>query len=116
MTSTSEHAVTVLISRQVKHGCETEFERVMNQIMAVAATFDGHLGAQLIRPGDEQGVYDSLYHIVLAFDNEPNLKGWQNSPARSLGLSAAEPFIEGQELCCRRPKTEPLIEVVPTQN
>lgn len=61
MTSTSEHAVTVLISRQVKQGCETDFERVMAQIIAVAATFKGHLGAQLVRPGDEQGVYDSLY-------------------------------------------------------
>lgn len=98
MTSTSEHAVTVLISRQVKQDCEAEFERVMDQIIAVAATFKGHLGAQLVRPGDEQGVYDSLYHIVLAFDNESNLKIWQNSPARSLGLAAAAPFIEGQAL------------------
>lgn len=98
MTSTSEHAVTVLISRQVKPGCESEFERVMNQIMAVAATFKGHLGAQLVHPGDEQGAYDSLYHIVLAFDSESNLTIWQNSPARSLGLAAAAPFIEGQEL------------------
>jgi len=98
MTSTSEHAVTVLISRQVKHGCDAEFERLMGQIIAVAATFKGHLGAQLVRPGDEQGVNDSLYHIVLAFDSEANLKDWQGSPARSLGLAAAAPYIEGQEL------------------
>lgn len=98
MTSTSEHAITVLISRQVKQGCEAEFERVMQQIIAVAATFKGHLGAQLVRPGDEQEVSDSLYHVVLAFDNESNLKTWQSSPARSLGLAAAAPFIEGQTL------------------
>jgi antibiotic biosynthesis monooxygenase (ABM) superfamily enzyme len=98
MTSTSEHAVTVLISRQVKPGCEAEFERLMDQIIAVAATFKGHLGAHLVRPGDEQGVNDTLYHIVLAFDSEDNLKDWQGSPARSLGLAAAAPFIEGQEL------------------
>ena len=98
MTTTSEHAVPVLISRQVKPGCEADFERVMDQIISVSATFKGHLGAQLVRPGDEQGVYDSLYHIVLAFDNEANLKNWQDSPARSLGLAAAAPFIEGQTL------------------
>ena len=98
MTSTAEHAVTVLISRQVKQDCEVEFERLMGQIIAVAATFKGHLGAQLVKPGDEQGVNDSLYHIVLAFDSEANLKDWQSSPARSLGLAAAAPFIEGQEL------------------
>jgi antibiotic biosynthesis monooxygenase (ABM) superfamily enzyme len=54
MISTSKHAVTVLINRQVKQGCEVEFERLMEQIFAVAATFKRHLGAQLVRPGDEQ--------------------------------------------------------------
>ena len=98
MTSTAEYAVTVLISRQVKQGCEAEFERVMDQIMAVTTTFKGYLGAHLVRPGEEQGVNDSLYHIVLAFDSEANLKIWHNSPARSLGLAAASPFIEGQAL------------------
>jgi antibiotic biosynthesis monooxygenase (ABM) superfamily enzyme len=98
MTPTTEHAVTVLISRQVKPGCEEQFERLMEQIIAVASTFKGHLGAQLVHPGDEQGVNDSLYHIVLAFDSDANLKHWQESPARSLGLAAAAPFIEGQEL------------------
>lgn len=98
MTFTFEHAVIILISRLVKQGCAAEFERVMDQIMAVTATFKGYLGAQLVRPGEEQGVYDSRYHIVLAFDSENNLKIWQNSPARSLGLAAAAPFIEGQAL------------------
>jgi antibiotic biosynthesis monooxygenase (ABM) superfamily enzyme len=98
MTTSSEHAVTVLISRQVKQGCAADFERVMEKIIGVSATFKGHLGAQLVRPGDEQGVYDSLYHIVLAFDSASSLKDWQDSPARSLGLAAAAPFIEGQTL------------------
>lgn len=98
MTSTSEHAVTVLISRRVKQGFEVQFERVMTQIISVAASFEGHLGAQLVRPGDEQGAYDSLYHIVLAFDSEAHLKLWQDSPARALGLAAAAPFIEGEAL------------------
>jgi len=68
----------------------------MEQIIAVASTFSGHLGSQLVRPGDEYGVDDSLYHVVLAFDNKDNLNAWQNSPARSLGLAAAAPYIDGQ--------------------
>lgn len=91
-------AVTVLISRQVKPGCEAEFERVMDQIIATAATFKGYLGAHLVRPGDEQGVNDSLHHVVMAFDSDASLETWQNSPARALGLAAAAPFIEGQAL------------------
>jgi hypothetical protein len=74
MISTNEHAVTVLISRQVKPGCETEFEHVMEQIISAATSFKGYLGAQLVRPGEEQGVNDTLYHVVLAFDSEFNLK------------------------------------------
>jgi len=95
MSNSADHAVTVLISRRVTPGCEAEFERVMDQIMAVAGTFRGHLGSQLVRPGDEQGVEDSLYHVVLAFDNKENLAAWQSSPARALGLAAAAPHIEG---------------------
>ena len=91
-------AVTVLISRQVKPEYGVEFERVMDQIIATAATFKGYLGAHLVRPGDEQGVNDSLHHVVMAFDSGANLDLWQNSPARSLGLAAAAPFIEGQAL------------------
>lgn len=95
MISSADHAVTVLISRRVTPGREAEFERVMGQIIAVAGTFPGHLGSQLVRPGDEQDVEDSLYHVVLAFDNKNNLDAWQSSPARSLGLAAAAPYIEG---------------------
>lgn len=91
----NEHAVTVLISRQVKRGCDTDFERVMAQIIAVAADFPGHLDAQLVSPGEDQDVNDSLYHIFLAFDSDSNLMHWQSSPARALGLAAAAPYIEG---------------------
>jgi antibiotic biosynthesis monooxygenase (ABM) superfamily enzyme len=77
MPPTPDHAVTVLVSRQVKQGCEADFEKVMDQIIAVASTFQGYLGTQLVRPGEEQGVNDSLYHIVLAFDSATHLKDWQ---------------------------------------
>lgn len=95
MISPADHAVTMLISRRVTPGREAEFEHVMGQIIAVAGTFRGHLGSQLVRPGDEQDVEDSLYHVVLAFDSKNNLDAWQSSPARSLGLAAAAPYIEG---------------------
>lgn len=88
-------AVTVLISRKTKLGCEPEFERVMGELISAASAFKGYLGAQLVRPGEEEGVNDSFFHIVLAFDSEVNLKAWQESPARALGWAAAAPYIEG---------------------
>ena len=92
----SEHAVTVLISRNVKAGCEADFERVTDTLMQVAAGFPGYLGAQLVHPGEDPEVEDTMYHIVLAFDQQSNLDAWHKSPERSLGLAAAASFIEGE--------------------
>jgi antibiotic biosynthesis monooxygenase (ABM) superfamily enzyme len=95
MTPAPEQAVTVLISRRVKPGHEVEFDRLSQQLMAVAATFAGHLGAQLVRPSDEPDSEDGLYHVVLAFASRVSLDAWQHSPARALGLTALAPHIEG---------------------
>lgn len=95
MSHPADHAVTVLVSRRVKAGCEADFERVAGQLLELSAQAPGYLGSQLMHPGEEPGVDDSLYHVVLAFDNQANLDVWQNSTERALGLAAAEPYIEG---------------------
>jgi len=91
----SEHAVTVLISRNVRAGCEADFERVTSALMQAASGFEGYLGAQLVHPGDDPEVEDAMYHIVLAFDSQAHLDGWHDSPERIRGLAATAPFIEG---------------------
>jgi uncharacterized protein len=91
----SEHAVTVLISRNVKSGCEADFERVIATLMQVATRFDGHLGAQLVHPGDDPEVQDAMHHVVMAFDSQAHLDAWHDSPERQLGLAATAPYIEG---------------------
>lgn len=91
----SEHAVTVLISRNVKPGCEADFERVCATLVQVASNFEGFLGAQLVHPGDDPEVQDSLYHVVLAFDSQAHLDAWHDSPERELGLAASLPLIDG---------------------
>lgn len=92
----SEHAVTVLISRNVKAGCEADFERVTLALIQIAGRFKGYLGAQLVHPGDDPEVEDTMYHVVLAFDHQANLDTWNHSAERAQGLLAAAPFIEGQ--------------------
>lgn len=95
MSQPPEQAVTVLISRRVKPGHEEEFERLSRQLMAVAASFQGYLGSQLVQPGEEPDSEEGLYHVVLAFESRASLDAWQNAPARSLGLTALAPHIEG---------------------
>jgi antibiotic biosynthesis monooxygenase (ABM) superfamily enzyme len=91
----SEHAVTVLISRNVKPGCEFDFERTTANLMQTASRFDGYLGAQLIRPGEDPDVQDTMYHVVLAFDNQAHLDTWHHSAERQRGLATADPYIAG---------------------
>jgi uncharacterized protein len=82
----------------VKPGYEAEFERLMEQFIDAAANFPGCLGAQLVHPGDEVDVEDSLYHAVLAFENPDSLHAWQNSSERLQWLTEASAYIEGQAM------------------
>ncbi len=88
-------AVTVLVTRRIKPGSEAAFEKLMADMIRAAQEFDGHLGAQLVRPGDQPGSEPGLYHVVFAFDTQQHLQLWQDSPARALGLAAMEPLVEG---------------------
>lgn len=99
----SEHAVTVLISRNARAGCEADFERVTAALMRAASGFQGYLGAQLVHPGGDPEVEDTMYHIVLAFDSQAHLDAWHGSSERKWGLAATAPFIEGGE-----PKVKPV--------
>ena len=94
-TATHPGAVTVLVTRRIKPGQEATFEKLMGDMLRAAQQFDGHLGAQIVRPGDQPGSEPGLYHVVFAFDTQQHLQAWQESPARSLGLAALEPLVEG---------------------
>lgn len=96
ITPDSRAPVTVLVTRRVKAGHEAAFERTMADMMAAAATFPGHLGGQLVLPGEEGGDEPDLYHVIFAFDSTEHLTAWQQSPTRSLGLAAVAPHTEGE--------------------
>lgn len=98
MNKLQNHAVMMLVSRRVKSGYESEFERVMENFIDTATNFSGCLGAQLMHPGDEVGVEDNLYHAILAFENQNCLRAWKNSPERFKGLTATADYIESQAI------------------
>ena len=93
--------VTVLVTRRVKPTHAQAFEQTMGQMMAAAASFPGHLGGHLIRPGEAgdggaEGAAD-FWHVIFAFDTPEHLQAWQASPARALGLAAVAPHTEGEQ-------------------
>lgn len=83
-TSTEESPVTVMVTRRVKPGHETEFEASLSGIVAASSAFSGHLGATMFRP-DRPG--ESQYGVVFKFDRESNLQLWLDSPERKEWLA-----------------------------
>ncbi len=73
--------VTVVVSRQVKPGCEAAFEEVISGITAAAMTYEGHLGTNIFRPSDPQ---DREYKIIFKFDRASNLRRWEESECRRI--------------------------------
>lgn len=75
--------VTVIAVHSVKPGKEKAFEEIMSNLIEAAMTFEGHLGANVICPGDLE---DSPYRIVFKFDRMSNLHHWENSEIRQRWL------------------------------
>ena len=95
MSESLAHPVLLLVSRRAKPGHEAEFEWLMAEFISAAEAFHGCLGAQLVHPGDEEAVEDTLYHAVMAFDNPISREAWQQSAERAVGLASIAPHIEG---------------------
>jgi uncharacterized protein len=88
--------VTAVASRRVKRGREREFEEWTSGILAAANEFPGYLGSEVLRPGDAPG--DDEYRIVFRFDQESNLRAWEESEERHSWLREAEPLIHEEKV------------------
>lgn len=95
MSESQTHPVLLLASRRAKSGHEAEFERRMTEFITTAKSFPGCLGAQLVHPGDEKDVEDTLYHALMAFENVASRDAWQQSSERAAGIASVAPYIEG---------------------
>ncbi len=65
--SQSDNSLTVVVTRVIKPGREAAFESAMKEFVALAWTFPGHLGMQMLRPAesDTQGEYT----VIARFDS-----------------------------------------------
>jgi uncharacterized protein len=81
--------VTIDVIKQVKPGCESEFENVLTDLIAAAEEFDGHLGATVFREGSE-------YRVVFKFDHLTALQRWEDSAIRRTLLARAERLTVGE--------------------
>jgi antibiotic biosynthesis monooxygenase (ABM) superfamily enzyme len=77
--STFDPPVTVTVTRQVKPGCEKEFEELVTTLAKRANHFPGHLGANFFRPSGT----DKEYHVIFKFDSMSHFHQWETSDTRN---------------------------------
>jgi antibiotic biosynthesis monooxygenase (ABM) superfamily enzyme len=80
--------VTIDVIKQVKPGYESEFEKILTDLVAAAEGFDGHLGATIFRT-------DSEYRIIFKFNHLSHLQQWEDSAIRRKLLERAERLTVG---------------------
>lgn len=86
--------VTAVITHRVRPGRETGYEEWIKGIGADARTFQGYLGAHILRP--ELGV-SADYVIVVQFDTCEHLEAWMQSQTRQGWIERVKPLIREQE-------------------
>lgn len=84
--------VTVTVARVVRPEQHDAFERWAVDVQELVATFPGHLGSSLLRPGPAS----DEYHLVYRFADEESLAGWERSAQRQAALDRVHRLVEDE--------------------
>jgi antibiotic biosynthesis monooxygenase (ABM) superfamily enzyme len=82
--------VTVTVARVVRPEQQDAFERWAADVQQLVATFPGHLGSSLLRPG----AGSDEFHLVYRFRDSETLAAWERSPEREQALARVHRLIE----------------------
>jgi len=85
--------VTVSITRTVKPGCETEFERALHDFVQRSLTLSGQHGVHIMRPAPGSGSRE--YGIIRKFANRDALAEFRTSPEYLEWNQSAVELTEG---------------------
>ena len=80
--------VTVVVSRTVKPGLEDRFEAWLTRAIAAARSFEGHLGADVLRMAGRR------YALVFRFASIEQLAAWETSSVRHALVAEAAPLTD----------------------
>jgi antibiotic biosynthesis monooxygenase (ABM) superfamily enzyme len=84
--------VTVVLARRPAPGREADLVAWAHDITDVAATFPGHLGAQIYPPNaDSTDVV-----VAFTFASSHELSAWEHSTERQEWLARAQPLVQGE--------------------
>jgi antibiotic biosynthesis monooxygenase (ABM) superfamily enzyme len=84
--------VTVTVARVVRPDQRAAFERWADDVLRVASSFPGNLGASLLHPGPDS----SEYHLVYRFEDDESLAAWERSSERRSALAHVETMVDDE--------------------
>jgi antibiotic biosynthesis monooxygenase (ABM) superfamily enzyme len=79
-SSISNESVTVVVTRRVKSGYESQYENWLNRLLEEAKSMKGYIGAVVQKPAQGSTEYTSIFR----FDNVESLKNQKSA----LGICA----------------------------
>lgn len=85
-----DEIVTLVIKHRVKAGLEAQYEAWLRRTVAIAATYPGHLGVDVIR-GKSDGLH--MFTCVLRFCSTDVMQSWLDSAQRRELVAEAAPML-----------------------
>ena len=82
--------VTFIITHKIQAGKQTEYEAWLKEIGDSCREYEGHLGANIIRPPKTLNTYT----VIVRFNNYENLEKWVQSDTRKHYIDGIVPMLE----------------------
>jgi antibiotic biosynthesis monooxygenase (ABM) superfamily enzyme len=90
----SNETVTVVITRKVKRGRESEYEDWLRRLLEESKSMKGYLGATIQKPAPGSTEYTSIFR----FDTVDNLRKFEESELRSKYLQEVVDYVEADAI------------------
>jgi uncharacterized protein len=91
-TGSRQERVTTVVSRRVKPGKESEFERWAHGIIMAASYFPGHLSASVLHDPDSHD-----YHVLFQFTDQARMDAWMGSDERDRWLAKVGGLMQEEQ-------------------
>lgn len=90
MSSTTNDSVTMVVTRRVKSGYESQYENWLKRLLEEAKFMKGYIGATVQKPAPGTTEYTSVFR----FDNVENLRKFEESEIRTRYLHEVVDYVE----------------------
>ena len=94
MSSTDNDSVTVVVTRRVKSGYESQYENWLKRLLEEAKSLKGYMGATVQKPTLGTTEYTSVFR----FDNVENLRKFEESEIRTRYLREVVDYVEADAI------------------